>query len=378
MIWRLASGMARLLPPEAAHRAAVRTLSLGIAPSPSLPSLPVSLAGLTFRNPLGLAAGFDKDAACPDGALKLGFGHVELGTITPNPQPGNPRPRVFRLPQDKAVINRYGFNSRGMAAAEARLEARLDARREARREVGAGASPRHAGIIGINVGANKTSTAPTDDYRNAVARLARFADYITLNISSPNTPGLRDLQAGDNLRRTIIAGREGMAAAGTDLPLFVKLAPDLEEGDIETICATAVDEGIDGLIATNTTISRPPTLGSSCAGETGGLSGAPLFEMSTHVLAGIARNLPGDGPALIGAGGVATGWQAYAKILVGASLVQLYTALALDGPELPGRVIAQLAGLLRADGHASIEAARGTIPDAGAAIRHALHLAQTA
>ena len=366
MIWRLASGLARLLPPEAAHRAAVRSLSLGIAPSPSLPSLPVTLAGLRFANPLGLAAGFDKDAACPDGALQLGFGHVELGTITPNPQPGNPRPRVFRLADDKAVINRYGFNSGGMDAAKTRL---------AMRQAGAN---RTQGIVGINVGANKTSAVPTDDYRLAVASLVAYADYITLNISSPNTPGLRDLQAGDNLCRTIAAGRDGMAAAGRVVPLFVKVAPDLEEADIEAICAIAASEGVDGLIATNTTISRPPTLRSSHAGETGGLSGAPLFEMATHVLAAMARHLPDAGPALIGAGGVATGWQAYAKILVGASLVQLYTALALDGPELPARVITELAALVRADGHDSIAAARGSMPDAQAAIQHALHLAQSA
>jgi len=365
LIWRFASGLARLLPPEAAHRAAVRTLSLGIAPSPNLPSLPVSVGDLSFDNPLGLAAGFDKDAACPDGALKLGFGHVELGTVTPKPQPGNPRPRVFRLAQDGAVINRYGFNSGGMGAAADRLSARQS-----------GTNTR-SGIIGINVGANKTSRTPTEDYRIAVARLAPFADYITLNISSPNTPGLRDLQAGDNLRRTIAAGRAGMADAGRTVPLFVKVAPDLEDGDIEAICATAAAEGIAGLIATNTTISRPHTLRSPHVGEAGGLSGAPLFEKSTQVLAAMARRLPDDGPALIGAGGVAHGWQAYAKILVGASLVQLYTALALNGPELPGRVITGLAALLHADGHDSVAAARGSIPDAETAIRHALHLART-
>ena len=370
MIWRAAAGLARLLPPEAAHRAAVETLRLGIGPAPVLADLPVDVAGLTFRNPLGLAAGFDKDAACPDGALRLGFGHVELGTITPLPQPGNPRPRVFRLPQDEAVINRYGLNSRGMAAAEARLKARLEAR--------AATSARQAGIVGVNVGANKTSAVPTDDYRTAVARLARFADYITLNISSPNTPGLRTLQAGDNLRRTIAAGREGMAAAGVACPLFVKLAPDLDEDEIDTICAIAREEAIDGLIATNTTISRPDSLRSAHAGETGGLSGAPLFEMSTHVLASIARRLPADGPALVGVGGVASGWQAYAKILVGASLVQLYSGLALAGPELPGRVVRELTAVLGADGHETIAAARGSIPDPEAAIQHVLHLAQNA
>ncbi|MEC8642363.1 MAG: quinone-dependent dihydroorotate dehydrogenase [Pseudomonadota bacterium] len=366
MIWRLAAAMARLLPPEAAHRAAVMTLRHRIGPTPDLPSIPVSVAGLDFRNPLGLAAGFDKDMACPDGALRLGFGHVELGTITPQPQPGNPRPRVFRLPADRAVINRYGFNSRGMEAAASRL----DARRETGRQ--------QAGIIGVNVGANKTSPAPTEDYRIAVARLATFADYITLNISSPNTPGLRDLQTADNLRLLIAAGRAGLAEAGCERPLFVKLAPDLAPADIEAIAATAADAGIAALIATNTTIARPEGLCSAHAGEAGGLSGAPLFAMATHVLAEIAGRLPSGGPALVGAGGVASGWQAYAKILVGASLVQLYTALAFEGPDLPARVIRELATLMAADGVTDIAAARGQIPDPDKAMQHALHLAQSA
>ena len=366
MIWRLAAGMARLLPPEAAHRAAVATLARKIGPAPQLADMPVTLAGLTFRNPLGLAAGFDKDAGCPDGALRLGFGHVELGTITPNPQPGNPRPRVFRLTGDRAVINRYGFNSRGMDAAAARLAARE------------GRADRHRGVIGINVGANKTSAAPTEDYRIAVGRLARFADYITLNISSPNTPGLRDLQTAENLRRLIAAGRSGLADAGCARPLFVKLAPDLGPESIAAICDTAVTEKVDGLIATNTTVTRPDGLRSSHAGENGGLSGEPLFEMATEVLAALVARLPADGPALIAAGGVATGWQAYAKILAGASLVQLYTALALEGPDLPARVLRQLSVLMDADGVEGPIAARGQIPDPGKAIRHALRLAQSA
>ena len=366
MIWRLAAGMARLLPPEAAHRAAVMTLRHGIGPAPVLPPLTVSVAGLDFTNPLGLAAGFDKDATCPDGALRLGFGHVELGTITPHPQPGNPRPRVFRLAGDGAVINRYGFNSRGMEAVAVELARR---RRSGRKQ---------GGVIGINVGANKTSAAPTEDYRIAVARLAGFADYITLNISSPNTPGLRDLQTVDNLRRLIAAGRDGLVDAGCERPLFIKLAPDLAPADIEAICATAVDENVAGLIATNTTVARPDRLRSTHAGETGGLSGAPLFAMSTDVLAEMAGWLPAGGPILIGAGGVASGWQAYAKILVGASLVQLYTALALEGPELPARVMRELAALLAADGVADIAAARGQISDADKAMQHALRLAQSA
>ncbi len=375
MIWRLAAGMARLLPPETAHRAAVATLRHHIGPTPDLPSLPVSVAGLDFANPLGLAAGFDKDASCPDGALQLGFSHVELGTITPRPQPGNPRPRVFRLPADGAVINRYGFNSRGMEMVAAQL-----ARRQANLARPESARPESAqpGIIGINVGANKTSSAPTEDYRIAVARLAAYGDYITLNISSPNTPGLRDLQTVDNLRLLIAAGRAGLADADCERPLFIKLAPDLASADIAAIAATAADEGVAGLIATNTTIARPDGLRSHHADETGGLSGAPLFAMATRVLAEMAGQLPAGGPVLVGAGGVASGWQAYAKILVGASLVQLYTALALEGPELPARVIRELAALLASDGVADIADARGQIPDADKAMQHALRLAQSA
>ena len=358
--------MARRLPPEAAHRAAVAALRYRVGPAPELPSIPISVAGLNFANPVGLAAGFDKDAACLDGALRLGFGHVELGTVTPRPQAGNPKPRVFRLVDDRAVINRYGFNSRGMEAAAARL---------ARRRKG---DSRHEGVIGINVGANKVSPAPTEDYRLAFGRLARFADYITLNISSPNTPGLRDLQTEDNLRRLIAAGRAGLADAGCQRPLFVKLAPDLEPVDIEAICATAVSESVDGLIATNTTVTRPDGLRSPHTGENGGLSGAPLFTKATKILAEIAGRLPAGGPALVGVGGVANGWQAYAKILVGASLVQLYTALALEGPDLPARVIRQLAVLMDRDGVADLAAARGQITDPTAAARHALRLAQSA
>ena len=365
MIWRAAAGLARLLPPEAAHRAAVETLRRRIGPSPELDDMPVDVAGLSFRNPVGLAAGFDKDAACPDGALRLGFGHVELGTITPLAQPGNPRPRVFRLPQDRAVINRYGFNSSGMEPAAARLAARRSG------------TSRQAGIVGINVGANKTSDVPTDDYRTAVARLAPYADYITLNISSPNTPGLRDLQAGDNLRRTIAAGRDGMAEAGVTCPLFVKIAPDLEDGDIDTICATALDEGIDGLIATNTTIARPGTLRSPHAAESGGLSGAPLFAMSTAILAEVAALAKGQ-LAIIGVGGVASGWQAYAKLLVGADLVQLYTGLAFNGLGLPASILSEMKLFMEFDGYGDVASASGQIPDAREAISHALHLAQTA
>jgi dihydroorotate dehydrogenase len=362
LIWRLAAAAARLLPPEAAHRAAVATLHRGIGPAPVLPEMPVRLAGLNFSNPLGLAAGFDKDAACAAGAMQLGFGHVEVGTITPHAQPGNARPRVFRLPEDRAVINRYGFNSAGMTAAARNLQMMKDL----------------PGVLGINVGANKTSKTPTEDYRRAVACLAPYADYITLNISSPNTPGLRDLQTDANLQALIKAGRAGLADADCQRPMFIKLAPDLEEADIEAICARAVADRIDGLIATNTTISRPDSLQSAHRKEQGGLSGAPLFAMSTNVLSMMRRYLGDKGPVLIGAGGVSSGAQAYAKILAGASLVQLYTALALQGPDAPARVIRELDALLRADGCPSVGAATGQMTTSGAAIDHALRLAQNA
>jgi dihydroorotate dehydrogenase len=362
LIWQLAAAAARLLPPETAHKAAVAALQYSIGPTPDLPQRPVTLAGLQFANPLGLAAGFDKNAVCAPGAMRLGFGHVEVGTITPNPQPGNPRPRVFRLTEDRAVINRYGFNSDGMTAIARNLQGMV----------------RPPGILGINVGANKTSENPTEDYRRAVAMLAGHADYITLNISSPNTPGLRDLQTDENLQALIRAGRAGLEDAGCQRPIFVKLAPDLEAEDIEAICARARAEAIDGLIATNTTIARPNDLRSAHRGEQGGLSGAPLFTRSTEMLALMRRCLDAGGPALIGAGGVSSGAEAYAKILAGASLVQLYTALALQGPDLPARVIRELDALMRADGAASVAAASGQLTAPGAAIAHVLRLVKTA
>ncbi|ADE40145.1 quinone-dependent dihydroorotate dehydrogenase [Candidatus Puniceispirillum marinum] len=360
MIWRLAASAARLLPPEAAHVAAVKTLQANIGPRPHVPSLPVSLAGLDFANPLGVAAGFDKNAACYKGAMGLGFGHVEVGTITPLAQPGNPKPRVFRLSKDAAVINRYGFNSQGMEVAAANLARVRD----------------YTGILGVNVGANKTSPNPTDDYRVAVACLARFADYVTLNISSPNTPGLRDLQTQQHLAALLDAARTGMQEAGVTRPLFLKIAPDLEQADLELIVDHCVSAGVHGIIATNTTISRPDSLRDRQASQTGGLSGQPLFTMATDILSRIVQLGKGR-IGVIGVGGVAHGWQAYAKILVGADLVQLYSGLALDGPLIASRILHELAILLDKDGVSTVGAICGTIPDPQAAIRHAFRCAQT-
>jgi dihydroorotate dehydrogenase len=360
LIWRLAASAARLLPPEAAHVAAVRTLQANIGPRPNVPSLPVSLAGIDFDNPLGVAAGFDKNAACYKGAMGLGFGHVEVGTITPLAQPGNPKPRVFRLTQDAAVINRYGFNGQGMQAAAANLARVRD----------------YTGILGVNVGANKTSQEPTEDYRIVVAHLARFADYVTLNVSSPNTPGLRDLQTQAHLAALLEAARAGMQEAGVLRPLFLKIAPDLEQADLELIVDQCVSAGVDGIIATNTTISRPESLRDQQASQNGGLSGQPLFAMATDVLARIAQLGKGR-TGIVGVGGVAHGWQAYAKILVGADLVQLYSSLALDGPLIASQILHELAMLLQKDGVRTLAEMRGAIPDPEAAITHAFRCAQS-
>ena len=368
MIWQGLASLARLLPAEAAHRAAVTALRYNIGPHPAAVAdsvdMGVTFAGLSFANPLGLAAGFDKNAACFNGAMRLGFGHVEVGTITPRPQSGNPKPRVFRLAADRAVINRYGFNSAGMDVAARHLTEN---------------APVRSGILGVNVGANKNSSSLIDDYHQAVATLAKHADYITLNISSPNTPGLRNLQTKQNLADLLVAGREGLATAGIkdrDVPLFLKIAPDLHDGDLGDIVTACVDAGVAGIIATNTTVSRPPNLVGRHAGEAGGLSGAPLFSMATALLADLARQTDGR-VGLIGVGGVTTAWQAYAKILVGANLVQLYTALALDGPDLPGRILAGLAHLMQADGVSHFDAVRGQVNDPVAASQHAFRLEET-
>ncbi len=372
MMWDLLAKLAWHLPAEAAHRIAVAALHYNLGPRPaqcqSEADLTVKLAGLEFANPLGLAAGFDKNATCFNGAMGLGFAHVEVGTITPKPQPGNPKPRVFRLPEENAVINRYGFNSHGMDAVAKNLYATASKR---------------AGILGVNVGANKTSSDPIDDYRQAVAMLAPYADYITLNISSPNTPGLRNLQTKRHLADLLMAGFAGCREAGYEpasgsvelrkKPIFLKIAPDLQHGDLATIVDSCIEAGVSGIIATNTTIDRPSGLNGVHAGEAGGLSGEPLFAASTGILAKVA-SLSQNRLGLIGVGGVSTGWQAYAKILVGADMLQLYTGLALEGPGLPNRILHELSHMLDADGVTRLDQIKGQIVDSAAAIKHALGL----
>ena len=327
--------------PERAHGLGLTALTswakLGapLAPRADHPRLATTVAGLRFANPLGVAAGLDKDARAVRGLFALCVGAVEVGTLTPLPQPGNPRPRLFRLTEDGAVINRMGFNNGGLAAALARLPA-------ARR-----------GVLGINVGANKDATDRTADYVHGVTAAAPHADYLTINISSPNTPGLRDLQHGAALRDLLAAC---MAARGST-PLFLKVAPDLSPAQVDDIAAAAIDARLDALIVGNTTVSRP-LLRSAHADETGGLSGAPLAPLALQRLRDF-RAATGAMLPLIAAGGIGSGADAYARIRAGASLVQLYTALVYGGPSLPARILRDLDALLARDGFTCVAYAVG-------------------
>ncbi|RMB28622.1 dihydroorotate oxidase A [Sphingomonas sp. PP-F2F-G114-C0414] len=326
---------------ERAHILTIAALAAwgkaGTPLAPSVPRLATTVAGIAFPNPVGLAAGVDKDGRAIDGFFGLGFGSVEIGTLTPVPQPGNPKPRIFRLPEDRAIINRLGFNNGGLDAALDRVER------------GAGGE----GVLGINVGANKDATDRTADYVHGVTRAARHANYVTINISSPNTPGLRDLQHGAALRDLLAA----CTAAKGDTPIFLKVAPDLEPADIDDIARAAIDNRIDALIVNNTTISRPG-LQSTNAKETGGLSGAPLVPLARQRLSDF-RKATGAAIPLISVGGVDSGAEAYARLRAGASLVQLYTALVYEGPGLPARILRELDALLTRDGFATVADAVG-------------------
>jgi dihydroorotate dehydrogenase len=326
---------------EKAHLWSLSALERGPrkAPPAADPRLATTVAGLRFPTPVGLAAGYDKDARVPDAMLGLGFGFVEVGTLTPKPQLGNPQPRLFRLVEDQAVINRMGFNNGGQDAAFARLVAR-----------------QRNGIVGVNVGANKDAVDRIADYAAGVRAMAPVADYLTINISSPNTPGLRALQeaaALDELLAGVIAARgEGGP------PIFLKVAPDLEPNDIHAIARVVIDRKVDALIVANTTVSRPP-LSSGLAGEQGGLSGEPLRPLALQRLRDFRHATGGEMP-LIAAGGIASAADAYARIRAGASLVQLYSALVYEGPGLAKRIAKGLVPLLERDGFASIAEAVGT------------------
>lgn len=334
----IAARAATTLDPETAHRLTIRMLKIGLGPKARIreKALAVTVADIEFSNPLGLAAGFDKDAEVPNAMLDLGFGFVEVGAVTPRPQFGNPRPRVFRLWKDDAVINRYGFNNDGLDVIARRLKRR-----------------RRRGVVGVNLGANKDSDDRIADYEAGVRGLAGLVDFYTVNISSPNTPGLRALQGKQalaELMRRVLAARNE-ASAGT--PVFLKIAPDLTDEDKADIAAVTSELSLDGLIISNTTIARPDTLRSRNVGEAGGLSGKPLFATSTELLREFYRVI-GDATPLIGVGGVASPRDAYAKILAGASLVQLYTAMVYEGPGLPARILRALPGLMKADGFETV------------------------
>lgn len=340
----LAVAALRLLPAETAHNATVE-LSARFAPlvpraRADDPILATNVLGLSFTNPIGMAAGFDKNAVAYPAMFRLGFGFVECGTVTPRPQPGNPKPRMFRLPEDKAIINRMGFNNRGMDFAADRL---------AKRKAG------QSGVLGINIGANKNSDDRIADYRLAYNRLAPLADYVAVNISSPNTPGLRKLQGREALHRLL---SELADARGSDAkPILLKIAPDIDSHEMDDIAAEVQASGINGIIVTNTTLARPD-LKNTHRGEEGGLSGAPLMTPSTAVLAGI-RARAGAELTLIGAGGVSSGADAYAKIRAGASLVEVYTALVFGGIGLLDSIKRDLAASLKRDGFASVADAVG-------------------
>lgn len=327
---------------ETAHRATLKLLSCAPLPPAASddPVLRTTLFGKTLPNPVGLAAGFDKNAEVPDAMLRLGFGFVEVGGITPKPQAGNPRPRVFRLPEDRAVINRMGFNNDGLDVAAKRLEARRG----------------RPGIVAANLGANKDSADRPGDYAISYERLAPLVDFAVVNVSSPNTPGLRNLQGREEL--SALLTRLQPLHARLKTPLLVKIAPDLADEDIRDVADLALQFRLDGIVATNTTIARPPTLRSANRGETGGLSGAPLFEASTAVLKQLYGHVGGKIP-LIGVGGISSGAQAYAKIRAGASAVQLYSALVYEGPGLVSRIKTELAALLKRDGFRSVAEAVG-------------------
>jgi dihydroorotate dehydrogenase len=331
--------------PERAHRLAIAGLKTGLIAGDrraDAPSLAQTLFGLAFPNPVGLAAGFDKDGEVYRQTLNLGFGFVELGSVTPKPQPGNPRPRLFRLTADRAVINRMGFNNRGIAAMAARLAGRDPAR----------------GIVGINLGKNKDQTDAAADYATGTRALGPLADYLVINVSSPNTPGLRALQSREALAALIAAVLAVRAQLPRRPPLLLKIAPDLTDADRQDIAEVALASGLDGLIISNTTIARPAGIDPRFAQEAGGLSGRPLFEPATETLRDLYRRTGGKLP-LIGVGGIASAADAYAKIRAGASLVQLYTALVFEGPGLVRRIKQELAALLQHDGFNNVTEAVG-------------------
>ncbi len=345
----LARPLLLALDPEQAHELTLRSLESGLYPRarrPDAPRLAVNLWDLAFPNPIGIAAGFDKDARVPDAILKIGFGFAEIGSVTPRPQPGNPRPRVFRLIAERAIINRLGFNSGGHAAALRRLRRRPN-----------------AGIVGVNLGANKDTPDRTADYVLGVETFYDVASYLAVNISSPNTPGLRDLQAPaalDALLGQVMEARRRRVAAGArQVPIVVKIAPDIAEADIPLITERLVAHAVDAIAVSNTTLTRPGLAGNPLAEQAGGLSGRPLFQRSTAMLARVHQATGGRVP-LIGIGGIDSPEAALAKIEAGATLLQLYTGLVYEGPGLIDRIKQHLLATVERTGAPSIATLVGT------------------
>jgi dihydroorotate dehydrogenase len=338
--------------PETAHGLSIAALKSGVQLCSTPPAdrrLVVKVAGIEFPNPLGMAAGYDKNGEVPDALLALGFGFAEIGTVTPLAQPGNPRPRIFRLTEDRAVINRLGFNNEGHEAALARLKTRAA----------------RGGIVGVNIGANKQSADRAVDYVLGARRFSEVASYLTVNISSPNTPGLRNLQSRDALRDLLLRVRdardEALAGSPKRTPIFLKIAPDLSEAELGEIAGEITANAIEGVIISNTTLSRAG-LKSAEAAEAGGLSGAPLFDRSTAVLARM-RQLLGPEVAIIGVGGVDSAETAIEKIRAGADLVQLYTGMIYTGPGLPARIVQGLSEFASRQDLTSIADLRGSAMD---------------
>jgi dihydroorotate dehydrogenase len=342
---RLGLALLHRVDPERAHGLSLLALQTGLAPLPGpvvSPRLAVTLAGLSFPNPVGLAAGYDKNATAIGPLSRAGFGFIEVGAATPLPQPGNPKPRLFRLTEDRAAINRFGFNNDGMEAIATRLAART----------------RTNVPVGLNLGANKTSDNRAGDFARVLAHCGPYVDFATVNVSSPNTEKLRDLQGPAALKALLEGVMEARATLATPIPVFLKIAPDLNEEELSQIADVALAAGLAGIIATNTTLNRDG-LKSRHAGEQGGLSGAPLFERSTRVLARLSTLTEGRLP-LIGVGGISKAEEAYAKICAGASAVQLYTAMVYQGLSVASRIATGLTQLMAREGHAHISDAVGT------------------
>lgn len=342
LFWKTGRPFLFMFDPEKAHSMAVAALKTGLTSDNQIKDecLEINIAGLSFPNPLGMAPGFDKNAEVPDATLRLGFGYTEVGTITPQPQEGNPKPRLFRLSEDQAVINRMGFNNDGHEAVYQRLAAR-----------------EHGGIVGVNIGANKDSENRIADYVKGVHRFYDVADYFAVNISSPNTPGLRDLQTRDNLHQlldNVLEARARQVKQTSKLvPIFLKIAPDLDEAQLDGIAQELLPSGFDGLIVSNTTLSRGGLTDTKQAEESGGMSGRPLFERSTIILAKMRQRI-GPTMPIIGVGGIWDAETALEKIRAGADLIQLFSSMVFEGPGIAARILNDLIGLCKRDGAKNI------------------------